>query len=262
MRKYNKGLKKQGCKVVRRKFPNKKKRLCFNCGSTEHLIAKCPYEKKDNNYKKDKKGSKHEHKKSHKQVGEAHIGHEWDSTKDRSSDEDENMATVAIQKTSSTPRLFNNMSDDDDISPHICLTAKGEKVQSKAKSSPPPNDISSSDLSDSSSDDESCDEEIDNITKNLDPKTKLFISKLMEDLESVQTDLDAKYDDLFELEKMYVANKEALVLERSEVASLHKALTKEQEDHALTKKANVALNEKYSVEGSRWRTRGGVNSPF
>jgi hypothetical protein len=47
------------------------------------------------------------------------------------------------------------------------------------------------------------------------------------------------------------------VLERSEVASLHKALTKEQEDHALTKKANVALNEKYSVEGSRWRTRGG-----
>jgi hypothetical protein len=46
---------------------------------------------------------------------------------------------------------------------------------------------------------------------------------------------------------MYVANKKALMLERSEVASLHKALTKEQEDHALTKKANVALNEKYSV---------------
>ncbi|XP_066334532.1 uncharacterized protein [Miscanthus floridulus] len=226
MRKYNKGLKKQGYKVVRRKFPNKKKRLCFNCGSTEHLIAKCPYEKKDNNNKKDKKESKHEHKKSHKQVGEAHIGHEWDSTKESSSDEDENMATVAIQKTSSTPRLFNNMSDDDDISPHICLMAKGEKVQSKAKSSPPPNDISSSDLSDSSSDDESSDEEIDNITKNLDPKTKLFISKLMEDLESVQTELEAKYDDLLELEKMYVANKEALALERSEVASLHKAWPK------------------------------------
>jgi hypothetical protein len=96
MRKYNKGLKKQGYKVARRKFPNKKKSLCFNCGSTEHLIAKYPYEKKDNNYKKDKKESKHEYKKSHKQVGEAHIGHEWDSTKESSSDEDENIATVAI----------------------------------------------------------------------------------------------------------------------------------------------------------------------
>jgi hypothetical protein len=203
-------LKKQGYKVVRRKFPNKKKRLCFNCGSTERLIAKCPYEKKDNNYKKDKKESKHEHKKSHKQVGEAYIGHEWDSTKESSSDEDEDIATVAIQKTSSTLRLFNNMSDDNDISPHICLMAKGEKVQSKAKSSPPPNDISSNDLSDSSSDDESSDEEIDNITKNLDPKTKLFISKLIEDLESVQTELEAKDDDLLELEKMYVAKRKLL----------------------------------------------------
>jgi chromosome segregation ATPase len=121
-----------------------------------------------------------------------------------------------------------------------------EKVQSKAKPSPP-NDISSSDLSDSSSDNESSDEEIDNITKNLDPKTKLFISKLMEDLESVQAELEAKDDDLLELEKMYVTNKEALKLERSEVASLHKALAKEQEDHSLTKNANVALNEKYCV---------------
>jgi hypothetical protein len=85
------------------------------------------------------------------------------------------------------------MSDDDDhLSPHICLMAKGEKVQSKAKPSPPPDDISSGDLSDSSSDDESSDEEIDNITKNLDPKTKLVISKLMEDLESVQAELEAK----------------------------------------------------------------------
>ncbi|XP_066324596.1 uncharacterized protein [Miscanthus floridulus] len=169
MKKYNKGLKKQGYKVVRRKFPNKKKRTCFNCSSTEHFIAKCPYEKKDNNYKKDKKESKHEHKKSHKHMGEAHIGHEWDSTKESSSDEDEKIATVAIQKSFSTPRLFNNMSDDDNHrSPHICLMAKGEKANSKTKSPPPPSDISSSDLSDSSSDDESSNEEIDNITKNLD----------------------------------------------------------------------------------------------
>jgi hypothetical protein len=46
---------------------------------------------------------------------------------------------------------------------------------------------------------------------------------------------------------MYVANKEALLLERREVASLHKALAKEEKEHALTKKANVVVNEKYRV---------------
>ena len=90
-------------------------------------------------------------------MGEAHIGHECDSTRDSSSEDDEKIATVAIHKPSSTPRLF-NMSDDDYYSPHICLMAKGEKVKSKAKPSPPPSDISSSDISDSSSDDRSSDE--------------------------------------------------------------------------------------------------------
>jgi hypothetical protein len=95
------------------------------------------------------------------------------------------VAIIAIHKSSSTPRLF-NMSDDDDYhSSHICLMAKGEKIKPKAKSLSPPNDISSSELSDSSNDDKPSDEEIDNVIKNLDPKTKLFISKLMEDLESV-----------------------------------------------------------------------------
>jgi hypothetical protein len=78
MKKYHKGLKKNGYKVVQRKFPNKKKRTCYNCGSIEHFVVKCPYEKKDNNHKKDNKEHKHEHKKKYKQMGESHIGHEWD----------------------------------------------------------------------------------------------------------------------------------------------------------------------------------------
>ena len=76
MKRFQKGLKKQGYKVVKRKFPNKKKRTCYNCGSTEHFIAKCPYEIKDNKYKKDKKEDKVDHRKSKKYMGEAHIGHE------------------------------------------------------------------------------------------------------------------------------------------------------------------------------------------
>ena len=53
---------------MKRSFPNNKKRICSNCGSTDHFIAKCPYEIKDNKYKKDKKEEKVDHKKS-KNVG-------------------------------------------------------------------------------------------------------------------------------------------------------------------------------------------------
>jgi hypothetical protein len=76
LRRYQKELKKQGYKVVKRKFPNKKKRLCYNCGSTKHFIAHCAQEIKDNNYKRDKKESKIDYKKSKWHMGEAHIGHE------------------------------------------------------------------------------------------------------------------------------------------------------------------------------------------
>ena len=154
-------------------------------------------------------------------MGEAHIGHEWDSSIESSSEEDEKVATIAIHGPSSSPRLFTNMFDDDYYSPHICLVAKGEKVKSKSKAKapppPPPSDISSSDISDSSSDDESSDEEIDKLTKNLDGKTKLFITKLMEDLESVQAELESREETLIQQEDLYIASKEALALERSEV---------------------------------------------
>jgi hypothetical protein len=244
IKKYHKGLKSNGYKLVQRRFPNKKKRTCYNCGSTEHFIANYPYEKKNNNYKKDNHESKHEHKQEYKRkkkpMGEAHIGHEWDSSKE-SSEEDVKIATVAIQKTSSTPRLFNNMSDDDDYhSSHICLMAKGEKVKLKATS---PSSPSLGDIS--SEDDVSSDEELNEITRKLDPSTKIFIIKTLEDLESVQAELAARDDDLLAQEKLYIACKEALALERSEVSSLRKALANEQREHALTKKANIALNDKY-----------------
>ena len=133
---------------------------------------------------------------------EAHIGHEWDSTRESTSEEDEKVAIIAIYKSSSTPRLFNNISDDDYYFPHICFMAKGEKVKPKSKPPPsPPSDISSSDIGDNSSDDESSDdessdEEINMITKNLDRKIKLFITKLMKDLKSVQAELESREETL------------------------------------------------------------------
>jgi hypothetical protein len=69
----------------------------------------------------------------------------------------------------------------------------------------------------------------------------------MEDLESVQAELATRDDNLFEQEKMLIVSDKALALERSEVDSLKKALANEQREHALTKKANIALNDKYCV---------------
>jgi hypothetical protein len=77
MKRYHKVLKKQGYKVVKRKFPNKKKRTCYNCGSTNHFIARCPYEIKDHKHKKESKEDKANHKRGKKNLGDAHIGHEW-----------------------------------------------------------------------------------------------------------------------------------------------------------------------------------------
>ena len=67
----------------------------------------------------------------------------------------------------------------------------------------------------------------------------------MEDLESVQAELESREETLIQQENLYIASKEALALERSEVESLRKALTKEQEAHAIIKKANIALKQKY-----------------
>ena len=63
MKRFQKGLKKQGYDVVKRKFLNKKKRTCYNYNSTNHFIANCPYEIKYNKYKKDKKKDKADHRK-------------------------------------------------------------------------------------------------------------------------------------------------------------------------------------------------------
>ena len=113
MRRYRRGLKKQGYKFSKRKYPNKQKRTCYNCGSTEHFIADCPNENKEGKYDKSKGKYKKDQKPYHKKKrngGESHIGHEWNSCDESSSEEEEEkVATVAVKKLSSTSRLFNNL---------------------------------------------------------------------------------------------------------------------------------------------------------
>ena len=112
-----------------------------------HLAADCPNKGKKSRYNKQS-----DKKYKDKKKGEAHLGQEWQSDSDSDDDDDDNekksMAAIAVQErssstkiftnnasstalisdTHSSPRLFANLSDDDDGTP-TCLMEKGDKVQ-------------------------------------------------------------------------------------------------------------------------------------
>jgi hypothetical protein len=108
-----------------------RKRACYECGQTSHFIADYPNKKeqeakKDHKKDKFKKGGKSKGYFKKKKYGQAHISEEWNSDEESSSsEEEEEVANIAIQSTS-TSRLFTNLSDDS-YTP-TCLMAKGDKV--------------------------------------------------------------------------------------------------------------------------------------
>jgi hypothetical protein len=56
------------------------------------------------------------------------VGQQWDSSDEDEEPKKQGMATIAMAQGSSSPRLFNNFSDDEDNS-HFCLMVRGSKVQ-------------------------------------------------------------------------------------------------------------------------------------
>jgi hypothetical protein len=111
IKKFNKFIKKRRPYKGERKEKPRSRRVCYNCGKNGHFIAKCPYERKEEDndkrkkfdkcYKKDKKYTK---KKSY---GQAHVVQEWNSSDESSETESDEVATIAIKgKTSSSKSLF------------------------------------------------------------------------------------------------------------------------------------------------------------
>jgi hypothetical protein len=175
IRKYKKFLKSRASRKGGDERKKKSQRKCYECGEYGHFIAKCP---KNKNKNEEEKKFKERSKYKNKYQERAHVGQQWDSSDEDEEPKNQGMATVAMAQGSSSPHLFNNLSDDEDHS-HFCLMARGSKVQESTTSSSP---ISSS--STPSSDIENIDEEKerDNMIKKFDKKGYKEIKKLLDKL--------------------------------------------------------------------------------
>jgi hypothetical protein len=125
------------------------------------------------------------------------VGQQWDSSDEDEEPKKQGTATVAMVQESSSPHLFNNLSDDEDHS-HFCLKARGCKVQETTTSS----SLSSSSPT-PSSDIENIDEEKEmeaNMIKKFGKKGHEEIKKLLDKLEKKKEILHEQ-EDLLILEK-------------------------------------------------------------
>jgi hypothetical protein len=136
MRKFNKLMKRGGFHNKNKdkdkiKTKRTSKRPWFGCGKEGHFIADChnvKVRRRDTN-----KLDKRKHKK--KEVGEAHLGDEWDSNEESSdSDEEVGLATKSIAHTITKSSLFGDLTNDEDDFTHTCLIVGGTKVESKTLS--------------------------------------------------------------------------------------------------------------------------------
>jgi hypothetical protein len=143
IRKFNKAIKKSGFLNKNKdkdkvKTKRTSKRPCFGCGKEGHFIAECP------NIKMRRRDTNKNEKNNKKEVGEAHLGEEWDSNDDSSDSDDEvGLATIFIGEPINKSSLFEDLTDDEDDFTHTCLMARGSKVDTPT---PPLDDDSESDL--------------------------------------------------------------------------------------------------------------------
>jgi hypothetical protein len=146
------------------------------------------------------------------------------------------MAIIAMAQESSSPRLFNNFSDDEDHS-HFCLMARGSKVQETTTSS----SLTYSSSTPSDIDDLDDEKEIEaNMIKQFSKKGYKEIKRLLEKLEK-------KKVSLHEQEDLLILKKEKnLTLERclaEEATKVEKLTT----DLSLANNSNKRMSKDYTM---------------
>jgi chromosome segregation ATPase len=164
------------------------------------------------------------------------VGQQWDSSDEDEELKKQGMATISMAQESSSPRLFNNFSDDEDHS-HFRLMSRGSKVQESTTSS----SLISSSSTPSDINDLDDEKEIEaNMIKQFSKKGYKEIKRLLEKIEK-------KKVSLHELEDLLILEKERnLALERclAEEAAKVKKLTT---DLSLANNSNKRMSKDYTL---------------
>jgi hypothetical protein len=179
------------------------KKVCYQCGKSDHFIAKCPISS-GSDRDDDKKGNKKEKNRYYKtKGGDAHICREWESDEsstDSSSNED--AANIAINKR----LLFPNVG-------HKCLMAKDDKKK-KVHSRATPKCTTSSDDEDN----------LISLFANLSMDQKKKLNELIEAINEKDELLDSQEDFLIKENKKFVKLKNAYAQEVEKCENLTKEL--------------------------------------
>jgi hypothetical protein len=117
------------CQILKQRrgkdYKPRSKRVCYQCGKSDHFIAKCPYSS-ESDMDEDNKGKKKIDKNKYykKKGSEVHMGREWDSDESSTDSSDEDATNITVSKG----LLFPNIG-------YKCLMAKDgkkKKVYSRA----------------------------------------------------------------------------------------------------------------------------------
>jgi speckle-type POZ protein len=135
-----------------------------------------------------------------KEVGEAHLGDEWDSNDDSfDSDVEGGLATISIGEPINKSSLFEDLTDDEDDFTHTCIMARGSKVDTPIL---PLDDDSERDF------------DFEKMITSFGKKANKIIMFLMKEIENREGTLEVQ-EELFRLEREKTITLEnALVIEK------------------------------------------------
>jgi hypothetical protein len=179
------------------------KRTCYKCGKPSHYIAQYPYASANDREEVKKRNNKVGKKKFFYKRGDTHVGKEWDSSESSSNFDDEEVATLAFNKSTLFPKAD-----------HTCLMTKVSKKKACPRSSPKYT------CSNSESNNESSDEE--DLSKFFKGLSKDQISKVNELIKTIN-----EKDELLEKQE------DLLFDENVKCTKLEKALTHETEKNKI-----------------------------